>query len=669
MNKIVALFVSLFLSYPTYAAGPVIWGPGGAQNISSGPVYDNNVPYIKQPQTNYVANQSAGIDTTGWTSTGTFGIARVTSGLPRANTVGTGLSFTSGGVDEYAQYCFTLDDSDLNTKLSWSWSQAPSSYAAGDLVAQVYSFATANCGGAATQLYIDQVPSGQDYSIPNYTGPLDVTFDTSSNLYYGIRYTRKAGSSTLVVSNVIVGPGEIIAMPAVGPIPSYTPTIQGFGTPTITSMQLQRDGKFLRGLVRFSPSSTSSDEARFGLPSGLTVGYTNSPSALLVGRWYRNTSSATTVKAGTLHVLQGQTYIRFGFDDYTSSQSPTTSRNGDGVSSGTDSIFLDFEVPIAEWADTPSYVASAKQAVVNAKFTTATGTLAPNNSFVPVTFGTADANNTGGITRSGDEYTVEHSGFYEINANVTILNTNVAANYYSLQIYNSTTSASLAIGGYNMATASVNMSRSISSTIYLQAGHKFQIRLFANANHSVNTLSILTTAGYSWLTVNRVADEYGRPVVGFGYATSDSYGLVKLASGANAAEALVENLTVGSISTTFTSNGTGGGTSSAVTVQIKRSGNFVTLHIPSFVAAAGTGTPLLYASNTALPEWARPPSTTYSMAGLSQNNGTNSGEIARIEVASTGIISVRRNGAGNVAFQTGATGGLNTSVTITYYVP
>ena len=356
MNKFISLLLSLFVALPAYGAGPVIWGARGAQNISSGPVYDRNVPYIKQPTTNYIANQSGAINTTGWAGSGTATVTRVTSGLPRETTVGAGLSLAAGAVNDYVQSCWTIDTSDLNTKLSWSWSQAPASYAAGDFVAQVYSFEGDNCTSTEVQLNVSPVASGQDYSIANYTGAQAVTFDTTDATYYGIRYTRKAGTSTLVVSNVIVGPGTIVPIPAIGNWQSYTPT--GSWANTTYTGKYRRVGSqmevYARATLTGTPTATI---LTFSIPSGFTI-----DTSVLLG-----TVANNAVLLGSATGRQGSGGFRLAVN-YSSTTTvsityqSTTAAAASGVTStvpvswvSADWIEAAFTVPIAEWAGAPNY--------------------------------------------------------------------------------------------------------------------------------------------------------------------------------------------------------------------------------------------------------------------------------------------------------------------------
>lgn len=352
MNKLIALFLSLLTALPVYGAGPVIWSGSGAQNISSGPVFDRNTPYIKQPETNYISNGNGSINTTGWTTSGAITVTRVTSGLPRAVTEGTGLSLAAGSATHYAEFCFSIDASDKNTKMQWTFSQAPASYTSGDFRIEAYSYATAACGSSPTELSLStDNPSTLHTPLQNFTGSfLPTSFDTTSADFYGIRFVRVAGASTLVISNVIVGPGNIIAVPAIGPWQDYTPTvspISGYSSGPIG--KFRRVGDSVEVYVYWIKNGVA------GLGAG-TLTVTIPPNMTI------NTSASASVVGLTTYgymSIIGATFESFRAAMYASA---TTVNFGNGAallvgtsmaaSAGTE---IRFTVPINEFAGAPNF--------------------------------------------------------------------------------------------------------------------------------------------------------------------------------------------------------------------------------------------------------------------------------------------------------------------------
>lgn len=124
--------------------------------------------------------------------------------------------------------------------------------------------------------------------------------------------------------------------------------------------------------------------------------------------------------------------------------------------------------------------------------------------------------------------------------------------------------------------------------------------------------------------------------------------------------------TTGSTASTFTFNGSGG-TSSSVTMQWQKVGNWVTLHIPVVSATTGTGSNT-FSSNTALDASVRP---TAGVSGvfIALNGGTAQATPGQVIVTTGGLVQMTRDGAGT-AFTNSASAGVAgaSPFTLTYYV-
>jgi hypothetical protein len=97
--------------------------------------------------------------------------------------------------------------------------------------------------------------------------------------------------------------------------------------------------------------------------------------------------------------------------------------------------------------------------------------------------------------------------------------------------------------------------------------------------------------------------------------------------------------------TTFTSNGTGGGTSSSVTLRITRVGRVVTVFIPAFSVSSGTGASAIN-SNTDLPSWAFPNATASTINQNAVQGGTTSTESLWTRVNTGGDVFFNIRGGG-----------------------
>jgi hypothetical protein len=298
---------------------------------------------------NYITNPSAKLVITGWyASSADLTVARTTTAgdLPREHTTAAGVKILStaaaDSTNDYVYYDFTLDDVDLNKKLAIKWSQKQTgSYVAGDLAVVITTQAA-----RGTTLHTPVTTA-----IPASDGDFVTTFDSGSTATLSLvikATTNMADSAGITISDVVVGPGTITQGAAVSEWQTLTPsTTQGFGTIASSSLQYRRVGSSIEVQGRFTPTSAAS-QARLGLPSGLTIthGGLDTP----VGRWTINNASGSSRKTGPLWAATGETYVHFGSDDYTTATAPTGNNNGDVIAPSNQIVFVQFSVPIAEWA-------------------------------------------------------------------------------------------------------------------------------------------------------------------------------------------------------------------------------------------------------------------------------------------------------------------------------
>lgn len=135
-----------------------------------------------------------------------------------------------------------------------------------------------------------------------------------------------------------------------------------------------------------------------------------------------------------------------------------------------------------------------------------------------------------------------------------------------------------------------------------------------------------------------------------------------------ALDAKEDVLPTDSFSTTFTANGSGSpGTSSSVTIKVTRVGDWVHLFIPGFTLTTGLTSTQLNA-NTAIPSGFRPQTNPQIVAFFPLTNaGGFTIEAGLVVIGTNGIISVRRDAAGN-NFTAVSSCGSSDGVSFTYFV-
>lgn len=170
---------------------------------------------------NYVANPD---ESTNWVASGagiTVATTTTAAVLPEESKL-SGILLTGVSGTDYARYRFTMDDADKSKKNKIQFAiKSASGYATNDFKVEMYTNTASNYSGSYTSLTVQtssQIPKNDNGAVLQYT------FDSDTSDYYELRITRVAGTSNIVISGVIVGPG-IVAQGAVVNGETFTSTI------------------------------------------------------------------------------------------------------------------------------------------------------------------------------------------------------------------------------------------------------------------------------------------------------------------------------------------------------------------------------------------------------------------------------------------------------------
>jgi len=177
-------------------------------------------------------------------------------------------------------------------------------------------------------------------TIPAASGKFTTSFTTDSVQTLSLRFVRVTGSGTLVISNVIVGPGTQPQGAVVGEWQSYTPTVTNNTNITTTTAIYRRNGSSLDGYVILDATGAGSGGViAISLPTGLSN--TNLPLGAIFGPMRFFDSGVTNYTGVT--VKNDATSI------YAQRDGVPGAVSGSDFSVG-DSLKLEFTLPIAEWA-------------------------------------------------------------------------------------------------------------------------------------------------------------------------------------------------------------------------------------------------------------------------------------------------------------------------------
>lgn len=154
---------------------------------------------------------------------------------------------------------------------------------------------------------------------------------SSSSISYTVTALPEANSPRSVIDDVVIELSETalletsVEVPVVTAWQGYTPTFQGFGTPTNVEFEWRQNGESVEIRGKFTSGTPTAVEARVGLPAGLTSGGTNLiPSIQMVGK---NTRSAAAAVDYSVLVEPSVTYVTFSIQDGT--RAGLTKQNGD----------------------------------------------------------------------------------------------------------------------------------------------------------------------------------------------------------------------------------------------------------------------------------------------------------------------------------------------------
>lgn len=210
-------------------------------------------------------------------------VATTTSNLPRSTTTPTGILFTGvSGSTAFGYYDFTLDPADYNVKEQVQFAQNGliGSYAANNFQVAVYSctiaWSSGTCGGTSTRLPLS-TDSSSISGLPAMEGTYRTTFDAPGSAAKYIQFQiglNSSNTNAIVLSDIIVGPGQAVQGAAVTQWQSYTPTVNVTGTGTGTSAsygQWRRVGDTLEIEGYFTPNATSTVVVTASLPTGYTI--------------------------------------------------------------------------------------------------------------------------------------------------------------------------------------------------------------------------------------------------------------------------------------------------------------------------------------------------------------------------------------------------------------
>lgn len=386
---------------------------------------------------NYISNGKATDSAEGWVTysglptsqpeSGLGGSANVTFTRNTTNPLSGNADFvfTKDAVNRQGQgasFGFILNESDVNKVLtvSFDYTVLSGTYSTGDLtVYLVQDPSAAGSGPVVTQpagFQIQSITSG------NATRHI-ATFQLSKGSFpYGdCRLcfhvaSTSASAYSLAIDNVVLGPQVVQYGAPITDWQSYTPSTQGFGTPTNMNVYWRRVGGDIQVRGSFTAGTVTAAGARLNFPPGI-VSTTDTVADTIIGTFGRGNSNNS--KGGFILKQNGQAFVGFGPADTFSgtANASLSTQLATSVVISSEKLSFEFFCPIQGWSSTVQMSDDTDTRVVAAIYDRS-NTQSLTGNVTDIGFPTLRKDTHSAW--NGTQFTAPVSGFYCINGSIQL---------------------------------------------------------------------------------------------------------------------------------------------------------------------------------------------------------------------------------------------------------
>jgi hypothetical protein len=327
-----------------------------------------------------------------------------------------------------------------------------------------------------------------------------------ASLSYTVTALAEAGLPETYVDDVVIELAETalletsVEVPVVTAWQGYTPTFQGFGSPSAIEFEWRQVGENIEIRGKFTAGTTTAVEARVGLPAGLSSANTSLiPSLQQVGRGSKTGTTTTYFGGITALIEPSVTYLTFGAES--SSADGITKANASSISGSSNTISFFASVPCSGLSATSTKTipltqsglvqeADSIMARQNTAFTANWSSGFVLNSLYGARF--PDAMRVIGSdiawsdsAATGSVFTVQKEGLYNISATAT----NSADSDDLLYLAVNTQ----IIASQRYGNGAGNNQGNVSASYYCYVGDI--IRILAEGNNTIASPIVITRAG------------------------------------------------------------------------------------------------------------------------------------------------------------------------------
>lgn len=678
-------------------------GTGNSLDISGWLLIDaEEAAMTSSSGVNAVLNPSAEIDLLGWDTTniGTATLTRIADFGPLYPIIGTGVLLDGGsGTGQYATIDFQIPGGFSQKKLRLSWyQQVESGYANGDWQVEIRKV----IGGARVPLSTDD--GSNESNIPAIDGRFAASFQADGGgTPYHIRFTQKVTNAPyLALTMISVDDGSPASItPYHGPT-NYTPTFNtgALGTGA-TKFWYTRSGQMGSVFLEYLGSGAgTAGSGSYTITLPFTVDTSRITSSALgtgnIGTALFSLGTGTAI-SGSVRLTDSGASFAVLLDDSLTSMSGWSNSSVHNLGTSNLRFAIRIEnVPVVGWESTTTAVETTKQSPVRAgsimPYAGATapagwqlcdGSAISQATYYDLFAAIGTAWNTATNPTTASAYSAPSAGLFRVpdlrGVFMRGVGTASGLNAVTLAGYQADSNLShthdLAVYKTGAAPTVTDGSGSLQGTTALgrTTATTDRISLTSAVNVSGTSESRPRSQGMNFII--KLWND-GIETVGLGAANTTTAGLVNtidqdftgvknFASGLKLQGSSTLNVfNEGTVTVTFTSNGTGGG-SQSVDLRYTKVNNVVSLYVPNFSLSVGSTT-ATFISSGVLPSILRPQTNTqYAIGGIAFNNGAYAGEPVRVQVETTGVVRISRL---NASFAASANAGLSIGQVFTYMV-
>jgi len=378
---------------------------------------------------------------------------------------------------------------DLNVK---------SAASAGNVVIKVRDESNSSDLIVSEALQLSNDVSGRRSSV-SFTIP-----STCSSLSYTITALPEAGSPVTRIDDIVAMLSDVslletsVLVPNLTAWQGYTPTFQGFGTPSNVEFEWRQVGENVEIRGKFTSGAPTAVEARIGLPGGLTsAGTSLIPSLQMVGKAGHSGSAATYFGKAIL-IEPSVSYMTVGTQTSTSNE--LTKAQGINLLATGDTLSFFASVPCAGLSATSTKTIPLTQSGLVQEgdsylFVSGNAGQAITASVTNIPFANIQSSIGDAFSFNGSQITILKAGVFDFSATVTT-SANVSTR---LGLFKNGNLVSTGVGAL-ISTHSYSLSLSLSS------GDVISFRLVDNngtlANSTAHTLQVTQQSSLKQVSVS-----------------------------------------------------------------------------------------------------------------------------------------------------------------------